>query len=183
MIDAIPTVYHGTRFKSKMEADLASWLDVHAIPWVYEAEGFDLNGARYLPDFWLPKAHAFIEVKGIMRADDAAKIDSMAAACAPKEILVIIAEAPIGQAFSFAKPTPEFFWGCDDVVMMRCKACSQWTFIASMGGYKCVSCGTWDGCHHIKAWHYPDEICDLCRDWHPGTWDHSNHKVVWSARP
>ncbi len=39
-------------------------MDALGIPFQYEKEGFELNGVRYLPDFYLPKLKAWIEVKG-----------------------------------------------------------------------------------------------------------------------
>jgi len=33
------------------------------IEWQYELEGFNVNGAYYLPDFWLPKLEIFAEPK------------------------------------------------------------------------------------------------------------------------
>lgn len=62
---AIPTTYKGTPFRSRLEADWASTFDALLLPWVYEPEGYELSdGTRYLPDFWLPTARAWVEVKG-----------------------------------------------------------------------------------------------------------------------
>lgn len=33
------------------------------IPFRYESEGFDMDGLRYLPDFWLPDGKCWFEVK------------------------------------------------------------------------------------------------------------------------
>ena len=38
-------------------------LDAAGIAWQYEAEGFVLNGTRYLPDFFLPELKTYVEVK------------------------------------------------------------------------------------------------------------------------
>jgi nucleoside 2-deoxyribosyltransferase len=73
-IQAIPTTYAGTRMRSKLEANTAAILDAAGIEWLYEAEGFDLDGLWYLPDFYLPKLDAFLEVKGVMEAIDEKKI-------------------------------------------------------------------------------------------------------------
>lgn len=71
---AIPTVYKGTAFRSRLEADFAATF--HSLGWVYEyePEGFTLsNGMSYLPDFYLPGTRAYIEVKGdhLQRVDKA----------------------------------------------------------------------------------------------------------------
>lgn len=66
----IQTVYKGYRFRSRLEARWAVWLDHIGVPWRYEHEGYDLgNAGPYLPDFLIPaneQAHIpayFIEVK------------------------------------------------------------------------------------------------------------------------
>lgn len=62
---AIPTHYRGTTFRSRLEADWAATLDARGVPWDYEPEGYQLSdGTWYSPDFWLPSARAWLEVKG-----------------------------------------------------------------------------------------------------------------------
>jgi hypothetical protein len=76
---AIETVYKGYRFRSRLEARWAVFFDALGIPWEYEKEGFDLgNGVRYLPDFWLPEARFFVEVKGQQpTAEEVAKLRAL----------------------------------------------------------------------------------------------------------
>jgi hypothetical protein len=59
----IQTRYRGYLFRSRLEARWAVFMDAVGIPYEYEAQGFDLNGIRYLPDFWLPMQRAFLEIK------------------------------------------------------------------------------------------------------------------------
>lgn len=66
MIRAIPTVHRSIKMRSKLEASFAAALDQSGVEWVYEAEGFDIDGVWYLPDFWLPSFRAFVEVKGVI---------------------------------------------------------------------------------------------------------------------
>lgn len=54
MIKAIETHYKGYRFRSRLEARWAIFLDTLGADWRYEPEGFVLDGTPYLPDFWLP---------------------------------------------------------------------------------------------------------------------------------
>jgi hypothetical protein len=63
MIQAIETVYNGHRFRSRLEARWAVFFDVLDVPYEYEPEGFDIDGTRYLPDFWLPTWECWAEVK------------------------------------------------------------------------------------------------------------------------
>ena len=64
-IRPIETVYKGYRFRSRLEARWAVFLDAAGIEWEYEAEGYVVGGIRYLPDFWLPGFKAFLEAKPI----------------------------------------------------------------------------------------------------------------------
>jgi hypothetical protein len=50
----IETIYNGHRFRSRLEARWAVWLDTLGIKYAYELQGFNLDGIPYLPDFWLP---------------------------------------------------------------------------------------------------------------------------------
>jgi hypothetical protein len=60
----IETHYKGYRFRSRLEARWAVFFDALGVPYEYEREGFDLGRAGwYLPDFWLPKQHCWIEIK------------------------------------------------------------------------------------------------------------------------
>lgn len=63
-IKAIETRYCGARFRSRLEARWAVFLDSLALPWSYEPEGFELpSGKRYLPDFYLPSLDLWLEIK------------------------------------------------------------------------------------------------------------------------
>lgn len=63
-LKAIETEYKGYRFRSRLEARWAVFLDAIDEPWHYEHEGFDLKCGYYLPDFWMPRMGCFFEVKG-----------------------------------------------------------------------------------------------------------------------
>ena len=64
MMKAIPTEYNGTIFRSRLEARWAMLFDRHDILYVYEPNGYEINGCSYIPDFFLPVLNTFIEVKG-----------------------------------------------------------------------------------------------------------------------
>lgn len=63
-IKAIETKYKGYRFRSRLEARWAVFFDALGVRWEYEKEGFEFNGIRYLPDFWLPDLKLWLEIKG-----------------------------------------------------------------------------------------------------------------------
>lgn len=76
-IKAIETYYNGYRFRSRLEARWAVFFDAMDIEYQYEPEGFvGLDDTPYLPDFYLPNEHIFVEVKGTDEAlqKDADKI-------------------------------------------------------------------------------------------------------------
>lgn len=69
-IKAIPTMYRGTQFRSRLEARWAEFFDRIGLVWQYEPEGYETSAGRYLPDFYLPHVHhrgrpasLFFEVK------------------------------------------------------------------------------------------------------------------------
>lgn len=70
-IAAIETSYKGCRFRSRLEARWAVFFDALDIEWQYEPQGYLLGKDRtpYLPDFWLPKMHTWVEVKGVLGRD------------------------------------------------------------------------------------------------------------------
>lgn len=62
-IKPIETNYKGYRFRSRLEARWAVFLDALDIKWEYEKEGFELPSGRYLPDFWLQDWKIWLEIK------------------------------------------------------------------------------------------------------------------------
>lgn len=60
---AIETHYAGCRFRSRLEARWAVFFDTLGVEWQYELEGFETDAGPYLPDFWLPEFHKWVEVK------------------------------------------------------------------------------------------------------------------------
>lgn len=63
-IKAIETIYNGYRFRSRLEARWAVFLDEIKVKYEYELEGYEVGeGIRYLPDFFLPDLGVHVEVK------------------------------------------------------------------------------------------------------------------------
>lgn len=64
MIQTIPTLYNGIKYRSRLEARWAVFFDTLNIKHRYEFEGFKLyDGEYYLPDFYLPEYAIYCEVK------------------------------------------------------------------------------------------------------------------------
>jgi hypothetical protein len=64
-IKPIETQYNGYRFRSRLEARWAVFLDFLNEEWEYEVEGYELPSGRYLPDFWLPRLYCWLEIKPV----------------------------------------------------------------------------------------------------------------------
>lgn len=62
-IKAIETEYNGYMFRSRLEARWAVFFDTLNIEYKYETEGWEMDGGRYLPDFWLPDLKQWAEIK------------------------------------------------------------------------------------------------------------------------
>jgi hypothetical protein len=78
MIQAIETFYSGCLFRSRLEARWAVFFDTAEIRWEYEPQGYLCDGKPYLPDFFLPDAGTWIEVKGDENALDRSLMRSAA---------------------------------------------------------------------------------------------------------
>ena len=64
-VKAIETEYNGYLFRSRLEARWAVLFDALGVEYEYEKIGLELiDGTKYLPDFFIPNAKMFIEVKG-----------------------------------------------------------------------------------------------------------------------
>ncbi len=98
----IETEYGGYKFRSRLEARWAIFLDAINAEWTYEEEGFDLgNGLYYLPDFkvkcyWSDEVVSdkcfdlYLEIKGEMTDEDLAKIEKFA----EEKSILIVGEIP-----------------------------------------------------------------------------------------
>jgi hypothetical protein len=94
-IKAIETRYAGCHFRSRLEARWAVFFDHLGIKWQYEPQGFEVSWRlslddgviRYLPDFYLPDAGCYAEVKGQWTDDECHSflnaVASIAGPCGP----------------------------------------------------------------------------------------------------
>ena len=105
MIKAIPTRYFKHTFRSRLEARWAIFFKECGVNWRYENEGYkrDKEGICYLPDFVLRDVpgynELFVEVKGLMQDEDAAKIKNFAGLSKPKEErkpILVLGDMPHG---------------------------------------------------------------------------------------
>jgi len=59
----IETRYDGCRFRSRLEARWAVFMNTLGWKWDYEPQGFHLDKGAYLPDFWVETIHRWVEIK------------------------------------------------------------------------------------------------------------------------
>jgi hypothetical protein len=94
LIKAIETHYNGYKFRSRLEARWAVFLDDLFIKWDYEIEGFETeNGLRYLPDFLIhndKKTKLLLEVTGEEIGFNRIKIDNFVNSCDGKFVVVVV---------------------------------------------------------------------------------------------
>lgn len=62
-VKAIETKAFGCRFRSRLEARWAVFLNALDLEWEYEPEGFETPAGNYLPDFWIPTWNTYLEIK------------------------------------------------------------------------------------------------------------------------
>jgi hypothetical protein len=133
IIKAIETRYKGYRFRSRLEARWAVFFDSAGIEWSYEREGYEVDGKKYLPDFYLPKFDAFFEVKGTNDFDEAL-LQGLSTG-SEKKVILAVGDIPDTDnwaeewsGFTTFFPSDEaqqedgVAWGYEDV-FLRCDGC------------------------------------------------------------
>jgi len=96
---SIPTKYKNIQMRSKLETKWAKFFDKNKIKWLYEPEGFEKDGVKYLPDFALPDLKIIFEVKGVMDDNDEKKKQIMAEICEEKKWKYVMGFSEIPAAF------------------------------------------------------------------------------------
>ncbi len=122
-IKPIETKYKGFRFRSRLEARWAVFMDALGIEYEYEKEGYDLGEEGwYLPDFWLPDFKAFLEIKPT-RESILESRDKFRALCKLRPVIVVggypdnqVSSSVGFVCFNFVpKPTfHPFYWAYTD---------------------------------------------------------------------
>lgn len=93
-IKAIPVTYKGIQFRSKLEAKVALFLDECDIPYQYELDSFTDGERGYMPDFYLPRSDAYIEVKGKRPGYEDEILKAISFVGDEIKILIIMSEIP-----------------------------------------------------------------------------------------
>lgn len=91
-MQAIQTVYKGYKFRSRLEARWAVFLNSLGANWSYETEGYDFSGVWYLPDFFVADWNCWIEIKGKSASEDEAEKCQRLAVESSKTVLLLSGE-------------------------------------------------------------------------------------------
>ena len=82
-------------FRSRLEVHTAEFLTAHSVAWWYEKVSIQLGNRWYTPDFYIPSARAFLEVKGFWGFGSKKKF-RQAVREVPEEIILVPSYMEVG---------------------------------------------------------------------------------------
>lgn len=185
-IAAIPTVYRGRQYRSRLEAKWAAFFDL--VGWQHEYEPFDLG--EWSPDFLLPELNALIEVKPITELDD--ELFARMRRASQAKLVAEEDEEPMGPAIVLLGVAPVKqvgrcqlgWWGSGAINCRAEPAFLGWIVhphrpefsvdivsVFSEGWYSAGGAAGWDGEGHPFPHHYPHHTMDL--------WARASNAVQW----
>lgn len=131
---AIETIWKNYRMRSRAEARWACFMDRAGIEWSYESEGYELDGARYLPDFYLPSQDCWLEVKGAKPDQQAIDKAMRLSKASSKQVYIISGE--VGPEYRL-----DSFWprACVTYRWCMCLSCKM-VGIANRGNAATLPC-------------------------------------------
>jgi len=170
----IPTAYRGVRFRSRLEARWAAFLDGLGWSWAYEP--IDLFG--YIPDFICHHegGELLIEIKpAVALADLRDHREKINRSGWEKEALIVGASL-----FDNGTASPDFGllrsrtdepgWSWDTGVSFRCLSCGKLSVLSESLSWHCRVCGYYDGNAHVGTADGIDEL-----------WAAAGNRVQWMA--
>ena len=142
VIKAVPTEFRGTKYRSRLEAEWARWLHERKVNYQYESRRFKLElGIWYLPDFYLPEARTYIEVKGGMERlhkpyQLAQQLKRECSGKWPEEGTMLLLAGPVG---TFYNTEATYFKG---FTLIHCPNCTFNSIVTNYEPQKCRFCGS-----------------------------------------
>ncbi|MFJ3878020.1 hypothetical protein ACIPW5_11230 [Streptomyces sp. NPDC090077] len=157
-IEAQPTVYASTTFRSALEASWAATLDNLGIDWEYEPELVTLpSGTRYLPDFHLPAIGTWLEVKGdgVPRIEKAYEYAATLACDCPR--FSCTCRWPGGELVIIGRPPTTRRDHDEHGYVRRRTLCTEWASARRRGAWltRCNDC--------LQITWFDSPICRSCR--------------------
>lgn len=144
---AIPTLYAGITFRSRLEADTAFLLRSVNLGWEYEKRSFLLDaGIHYTPDFFVASRHLWLEDRGYRSLEGDSQLEGFASWIhdGRPEPRILPDVAPdyivIGPEQITLHECVEHF-GTDQgaALLLRCGNCGSFSFVAQGGVESCKS--------------------------------------------
>ena len=134
-IKAIETEYDGHRFRSRLEARWAVFFNAIGLTYEYEIEGFEMDGTRYLPDFYIPSLNRWFEIKGKpLSLDEIKKCEEF---CRRLDNENIKYSVLIGSPNLCAIRVGDFFWNTGICLGVAVRKISrQFSHSSSQGAYR-----------------------------------------------
>lgn len=181
---AIPTVYRGCTFRSRLEARWAAFFDEVGWPWQYEP--LDLNG--YIPDFVLDFYEPMlVEVKPALKVSELMQYTPKIMQSGWKQEALIVGaglfdawgDACLGIMVQYfncvdedGKPiTPNFLWS--RAVFEKCQQCGRPSFYHEDLTFTCRVSGCYEGDHYLG----PIKLYDALP-----IWNRAASKVQWKGQ-
>lgn len=163
-IKAKPMQWLGWQFESQTEAYAGMFLHKLGIPFMYEAEAYEVDGVSTRPDFWLPDQGAWLEIKGRDNFND----EQVRRLSAEHAETVFVATAPLWASQSHARRGRSIIRydrgeRVDDLYeFCRCARCLQWTL--QYRGYQSRhDCGRLKTYTRIAGDQYERQTADIIR--------------------
>lgn len=148
-MSAIPTPYRGHVMRSRLEARWAAFFDVLGLPWDYEPQGYELDGLRYLPDFWLPTVRSrgvsggiYFEVKPEAPTEAEERKARMLAHVRQRPVLIAGRAPRHGEfeALNEYAEGPHGTWEDDGLSFGRCALCDAVSISRYVRDQQCTAC-------------------------------------------
>jgi len=154
-IKPLETLWNGNRYRSRLEARWAVFLESLKIDFEYEREGYQTKSGRgYLPDFWLPN----VGVRGVAPPGTWLEIKPNEPSGEEMSDLGDVCEfTGASGIIAMGRPPLEMMWGTEwliqvavrgeywwdnSMLIVECVKCGRFKFEFSEGNYmKCPYCG------------------------------------------
>lgn len=105
-IQPIPRTYKGRAYRSSLEARWAVFFDLAGIPFLPEAEAYGIEPRRgYLPDFLLPMAKTWIEVKPVSPSKEELRKAELVCVEFQQHIVIVVGDP-------HTTVEAHWFWSC-----------------------------------------------------------------------
>ena len=135
-IRPIPTTHNGVTYRSRLEARWAVFFNRAGIAARYEAEGYDLDGVWYLPDFWLSDARIFVEVKPVEPTEQEASKAYTLARLSKNPVALVIGLPGDHRGIIWPYPEEE----SNALSFCRCRRCNGLAIIYETSGHPLWDC-------------------------------------------